>query len=111
MKEFVRVAVKVMQGGKFLVRGGKTEPMSGSAPAPRVIVIQYESFDKAKEWANAPATKDAFAIGHVWTVPAVQEESDYQRSVRVRSCIRPVVAWRIPRRDAAVMAAGPDVIR
>ena len=33
--------------------------------------------------------------GHVWTVPAVQEESDYQRSVRVRSCIRPVVAWRI----------------
>ena len=35
------------------------------------------------------------AKGHVWTVPAVQEESDYQRSVRVRSCIRPVVAWRI----------------
>jgi hypothetical protein len=34
-------------------------------------------------------------MGHVWTVPAVQEESDYQRSVRVRSCIRPVVAWRI----------------
>src|SRR5262245_40117390 len=35
------------------------------------------------------------AWGHVWTAPAVQEESDYQRSVRVRSCIRPVVAWRI----------------
>ena len=28
-------------------------------------------------------------------IPAVQEEFDYQRSVRVRSCIRPVVAWRI----------------
>jgi hypothetical protein len=25
------------------------------------------------------------AKGHVWTAPAVQEESDYQRSVRVRS--------------------------
>jgi hypothetical protein len=34
-------------------------------------------------------------MGHVWTVPAVQEESDHQRSVRVRSCIRPIVAWRI----------------
>jgi hypothetical protein len=34
-------------------------------------------------------------MGHVWTAPAVQEESDHQRSVRVRSCIRPVVAWRI----------------
>src|SRR5258707_6940611 len=30
--------------------------------------------------------------GHVWTAPAVQEESDYQRSVRVRSCIRPLNA-------------------
>ena len=32
------------------------------------------------------------AWGHVWTAPAVQEESDYQRSVRVRSCIRPLSA-------------------
>src|SRR3977135_3640771 len=40
-------------------------------------------------------------VGHVWTAPAVQEESDYQRSVRVRSCIRPL--------NAAVCAAGPDV--
>jgi len=31
-------------------------------------------------------------MGHVWTAPAVQEESDYQRSVRVRSCIRPLSA-------------------
>src|SRR5262249_23534200 len=30
--------------------------------------------------------------GHVWTAPAMQEESDYQRSVRVRSCIRPLSA-------------------
>ena len=30
--------------------------------------------------------------GRVWTAPAVQEESDYQRSVRVRSCIRPLSA-------------------
>jgi hypothetical protein len=34
----------------------------------------------------------ASATGHVWTAPAVQEESDYQRSVRVRSCIRPLSA-------------------
>jgi len=35
--------------------------------------------------------------------PAVQEESDYQRSVRVRSCIRPL--------SAAVWPLAPDVIR
>jgi CRP/FNR family transcriptional regulator, cyclic AMP receptor protein len=33
----------------------------------------------------------------------VQEESDSQRNVRVQSCIRPV--------NAAVLTAGPDVIR
>lgn len=33
-----------------------------------------------------------FRMDHVWTAPAVQEESDYQRSVRVRSCIRPLSA-------------------
>jgi hypothetical protein len=42
-------------------------------------------------------------MGHVWTAPAVQEESDSQRNVRVQSCIRPL--------NAAVLAAGPDVIR
>jgi hypothetical protein len=40
---------------------------------------------------------------HVWTAPAVQGESDSQRGVRVQPCIRPL--------NAAVLAAGPDVIR
>jgi len=29
-------------------------------------------------------------MGHVWTAPAVQEESDFLRSVRVQPCIRPL---------------------
>jgi hypothetical protein len=29
---------------------------------------------------------------HVWTAPAVQEESDVSANGRVRSCIRPIVA-------------------
>ena len=40
---------------------------------------------------------------HVWTAPAVQEESDVSANGRVRSCIRPIVA--------ATLAAGHDVIR
>jgi hypothetical protein len=34
--------------------------------------------------------------GHVWTAPAVQEESDYQRSVRVRSCLAPPATAQPP---------------
>ena len=51
-------------------------------------------------------------MGHVWTAPAVQEESDYQRSVRVRSMYP--AFFRLEDYlccDAAAMAAGPDVIR
>ena len=40
---------------------------------------------------------------HVWTAPAVQEESDVSANGRVQSCIRPIVA--------AILAAGHDVIR
>lgn len=40
---------------------------------------------------------------HVWTAPALQEESDVSANGRVRSCIRPIVA--------ATLAAGHDVIR
>jgi hypothetical protein len=59
------------------------------------------------------ATKmESVAMGHVWTAPAVQEESDVLRSVRVQPCIRPVFEWRSDLHcDAAAVAAGPDVIR
>jgi hypothetical protein len=52
------------------------------------------------------------AKGHVWTAPAVQEESDvsakrsgaamYPACSRLEDCLQ---------RDAAAVAAGPDVIR
>jgi len=64
-KEFAAVVVKEVaaSGGKFLVRGGNTESHLGSPPAPRVIVVEYDSLDKAQAWWNSPATKDAFATG------------------------------------------------
>jgi uncharacterized protein (DUF1330 family) len=65
LKEFTPAVVKAQEasGGKFLVRGGKTESQLGAPPAPRVIVIEYDSLDKAEANWNSQATKDAFAIG------------------------------------------------
>jgi uncharacterized protein (DUF1330 family) len=65
LKEFAPAVIKVQEasGGKFLVRGGKTESQLGSPPGPRVIVVEYDSLDKAQAWWNSQATKDAFAIG------------------------------------------------
>jgi uncharacterized protein (DUF1330 family) len=50
-------------GGKFLARGGRTIAMHGKPPAPRVVVVQFDSLDKAQAWANSPAAKAAFTIG------------------------------------------------
>jgi uncharacterized protein (DUF1330 family) len=68
-KEFAPSIAKTIQdaGGKFLVRGGKTVAMHGAPPAPRIVVVQFESMDKAQAWANAEATKAAFAIGEKYS--------------------------------------------
>jgi uncharacterized protein (DUF1330 family) len=60
-KEFGSAVMKAQDagGGKFLVRSGKTESHLGSPPAPRVVVVEFDSLDKAQAWWNSQATKDA----------------------------------------------------
>jgi uncharacterized protein (DUF1330 family) len=64
-KEFLPVIGKLDMeaGGKFLVRGGKTISVEGTAPAPRVIVIQFESFDKMQSLFGSMAFKQAVDVG------------------------------------------------
>ncbi len=37
-------------GGRFLVRAGRLETLEGEAPLPRVVVIEFPSFEQAKAW-------------------------------------------------------------
>jgi uncharacterized protein (DUF1330 family) len=62
-KEFLPAVRKTIAdgGGKFLAAGGKTVSLQGTPPAPRVVLIQWENLDKAQQWWNSQATKDAFA--------------------------------------------------
>ena len=64
-KEYLPLITKALAdaGGKFLVRGGKTLSYEGAAPAPRVVVIQFESLDKLQALYNSAAYKDATAVG------------------------------------------------
>ena len=64
-KEYLPLITKALTdaGGKFLVRGGKTISYEGAAPAPRVIVIQFESLDKLQALYNSAPYKDAVAVG------------------------------------------------
>ena len=40
-------------GGKYLIRGGAFEIMEGQWPAERTTIVEFESFDKAKEFYNS----------------------------------------------------------
>jgi uncharacterized protein (DUF1330 family) len=37
-------------GGKFLVRGGRAETLEGSWDPSRIVVLEFESLEKAKAW-------------------------------------------------------------
>ena len=64
-KEYLPLITKALTdaGGKFLVRGGKTLSYAGAAPAPRVVVIQFESLDKLQVLYDSAPYKQAVAIG------------------------------------------------
>jgi uncharacterized protein (DUF1330 family) len=49
-------------GGKFLVRGGKTELLEGSPEPARVVVIEFADVDAAKRWYNSPEYQAALKI-------------------------------------------------
>ncbi|PYK37642.1 MAG: DUF1330 domain-containing protein [Verrucomicrobia bacterium] len=39
-------------GGKYIVRGGKTEVLEGDWKPKRIVVLQFESMQRAKEWLD-----------------------------------------------------------
>ena len=65
-KEYVPLIRKSIQGfgGIFMARSGKTISFQGDPPAPRVVVLRFESLDKAQAWADSKEYKDAKNIGN-----------------------------------------------
>jgi uncharacterized protein (DUF1330 family) len=50
-------------GGKFLVRAGRTETFDGPPPPKRVVIVQFESMEKAKAFRESPAFKALRPVG------------------------------------------------
>ena len=40
-------------GGTYVVRGGAAEKIEGSYDPARIVILQFESVEKAKEWYNS----------------------------------------------------------
>ena len=49
-------------GGRFLVRGGKAENLEGSWNPARLVVIEFDSVERAKAWWGSDEYAEAKAL-------------------------------------------------
>ena len=51
-------------GGKYLARGGKTEVLEGSWVPKRLVVLEFPSVARAKEWLDSAEYAPAKTLRH-----------------------------------------------
>lgn len=49
-------------GGKFVIRGGKVEILEGDWSPKRLVILEFESVERAKQWWASEEYKDAKRI-------------------------------------------------
>ena len=49
-------------GGRFLVRGGKAEALEGDWEPSRLIIIEFDSVERAKAWWSSEQYAEAKAL-------------------------------------------------
>jgi len=55
-------------GGKFVVRGGQVEVLEGNWVPKRLVVLEFESMKRAKEWWNSKEYSTAKRVRHRTTI-------------------------------------------
>ena len=51
-------------GGKYLARGGQTEILEGDWQPKRLVILEFESMARAKEWLTSPEYALARKLRH-----------------------------------------------
>jgi uncharacterized protein (DUF1330 family) len=49
-------------GGRYLVRGGKAELAEGHLPAKAIVVVEFASMARLKEWYASPEYAEALKV-------------------------------------------------
>jgi uncharacterized protein (DUF1330 family) len=48
-----------MYGARYIARGGHTERLEGDWEPHRVVILEFESIDRARAWLESPEYRDA----------------------------------------------------
>ena len=51
-------------GGKYTVRGGKTEVLEGDWNPKRIVVLEFPTMERAKEWLNCEEYREPRKMRH-----------------------------------------------
>jgi uncharacterized protein (DUF1330 family) len=72
-EEYRKQVAPVLQkyGGRFLVRGGRIHYLEGEWRPKRVVVVAFDSVEKAKAFDSAPEYAQAKGIRHRTAVSSV----------------------------------------
>jgi uncharacterized protein (DUF1330 family) len=52
------------RGGKYIVRGGKTEVLEGDWQPKRIVILEFSSMDAAREWLNCEEYREPRKMRH-----------------------------------------------
>ena len=48
--------------GRYLVRGGTFETVEGNSELRRIVIVEFPTMDKAREWYSSPEYAKALAV-------------------------------------------------
>jgi uncharacterized protein (DUF1330 family) len=51
-------------GGKYIVRGGKTEVLEGDWDPKRIVILEFPTTARAKEWLNCEEYREPRQLRH-----------------------------------------------
>ena len=55
-------ATVVPYGARFIARGGRAETLEGAIDANRIVVLEFENYERAKDWYESEGYSHAKAI-------------------------------------------------
>lgn len=60
-EDYKRLASQAIaaHGGRYLVRGGASEVLDGHWTPRRLVILEFDSFEKAKAWRASPEYAEA----------------------------------------------------
>ena len=78
--EYIKVVPPTIAkfGGRFVVRGGRTEALEGAWSPGRIVILEFPTFERAKEWwasdeySGPKALRQAASIGSLVLVQGVE---------------------------------------